>query len=388
MLWQVSKQLEFYVQTRDLTAIHNEDVILAAAATELMAQATGIAAKQAEKFKASLTTFCQLVSKLHIAADLNQQPQSEAALAKVLESFEKVKGFFPKPVVKEAKLFLETFTCPMHRDVIGKRTDFCAKCGMPLDQICRVLPADASFPVVGQETVRAKVTSPELLEVDKPATAILHLQRPDGDPVLFSDLIETHTKKIHLFIIDSSLTDYHHEHPEPTREPGEYSFSFTPKKAGGYRVWADLRPYPLGLQEYAMTDIPGKGTGEPLTDRSVNFKAAVDGLQFELVMAQQPIQVGRPALARLRITNGNGEGVTNLEPVMAAFAHLVGFNQDYKTILHMHPKGAPVLDPNARGGPELEFQIYALRPGFYRLFAQVQIDGQSKFAPFGITVSR
>ena len=26
---------------------------------------------------------------------------------------------------------------------------------------------------------------------------------------------------------------------------------------------------------------------------------------------------------------------------MATFAHLVGFNQDYKTVMHMHPKGAP-----------------------------------------------
>ena len=64
----------------------------------------------------------------------------------------------------------------------------------------------------------------------------------------------------------------------------------------------------------------------------------------------------------------------------------VGFNEDYKTILHMHPKGKPVTNPSARGGPELEFQLYAAQPGFIRLFAQVQIGGVSKFAPFGIQV--
>ena len=72
---------------------------------------------------------------------------------------------------------------------------------------------------------------------------------------------------------------------------------------------------------------------------------------------------------------------------MATFAHLVGFNQDYKTVIHMHPKGAPVLDPAARGGPELGFQIYALQPGFVRLFAQVQIEGRSRFAPFGLQIA-
>jgi hypothetical protein len=72
---------------------------------------------------------------------------------------------------------------------------------------------------------------------------------------------------------------------------------------------------------------------------------------------------------------------------MGAFAHLVGFNEDYKTVTHMHPKGPPVFDRAARGGPELEFQIYALRPGFVRFFAQVQIDGRSRFVPFGLQVA-
>ena len=79
----------------------------------------------------------------------------------------------------------------------------------------------------------------------------------------------------------------------------------------------------------------------------------------------------------VEITGADGKGFTGLEPVMAAFAHIVGFNEDYNTVLHMHPKGAPILDGAARGGPELEFQIYALRPGFVRLFAQVQIAGQT-----------
>jgi hypothetical protein len=202
-----------------------------------------------------------------------------------------------------------------------------------------------------------------------------------------SDLIETHTQKVHLLIVDSSLTDYHHEHPIVGRNPGEYSFIFTPNKPGSYRVWADIRPYPLGLQEYAMTDIPAATTGEPLTNRAVNFKATVDGLNYELILPQKTIQVGRPALARLRITTPEGKGFTQLEPNMNAFAHIVGFNEDYKTVMHMHPKGPPVFDLAARGGPELQFQIYALRPGFVRLFAQVQIEERSRFVPFDVQIA-
>jgi hypothetical protein len=386
MLSQVVIQLEHYVQSKDLSAIHNEDVILSAAASELLAQAHANASNQSGDFKTSLMTFCSAVSALHLVAESNQQANAETQLGKVLESFSKVKAHFSKEAIASAQVYLETFTCPMHRDVVGKRTDFCPKCGMALDQLCRILPAKSGFPAPGEETVRASISTTGPLIVGKPATALLHLQRSNGDPVSPADLIETHTKKIHLFIVDSSLTDYHHEHPVATRNPGEYSFSFTPAKPGGYRVWADLRPYPLGLQEYAMTDIPSTTAGESPTNLAINFKATVDGLNYELILAQKTIRVGQPALARLRITSADGKGFTQLEPLMAAFAHLVGFNQDYKTVMHMHPKGLPVLKPAARGGPELEFQIYALQPGFVRLFAQVQIKGRSHFAPFGLQI--
>lgn len=386
ILWQVTMQLECYVHSKDLSGVHNEDAILSAAVTELLAQADAIGLNQGGDFNASLKAFCEQVSALHVAADLNQQAKSEIELSKVLESFSKLRSCCPKEVVRQAQLYVEAFTCPMHHDVIGKRTDFCPKCGMPLDQMCRVLPS-AALPSFGQRTLRASVSTAVPLTVGQPATALLTLQRPNGDPVSPSDLIETHTQRVHLLIADSSLTDYHHEHPIPGRNPGEYFFDFTPNKPGSYRVWAEVRLYPFGLQEYAITDIPAATTGEPLTNCAVNSKVTVDGLNYELIIPQKTIQVGRPALARLRITTAEGKGFTELEPLMNAFAHLVGFNEDYKTVIHMHPKGPPVLDPAARGGPELEFSIYAPRSGFVRLFAQVQIEGRSRFVPFGMQIA-
>jgi hypothetical protein len=267
MLSQVVMQFEHHVRSEDLSAIHDEDMILGATASELLARADSIAPNQTADFKSSLPAFCSRVSALHVVADLNQQAGSEAELAKVLESFSGVKASFSKEVIEQAQLYRETFTCPMHRDVVGKRTDLCPKCGMPLDQLSRVLPSNSGFPLPGQQTVRALVSIAAPLTVGQPVTALLHLQRPNGDPVSPSDLVETHAKKIHLLMVDSSLTDYHHEHPVPTRNPGEYSFSFTPVRPGSYRVWVDVRPYPLGLQEYAMTDIAALPTASPLQAR-------------------------------------------------------------------------------------------------------------------------
>src|SRR5437762_1740375 len=82
MLSQVVMQLEHYVQSKDLSAIHNEDVILSAAASELLVQADNIASSSSDDFKTSLTAFCSRVSALHLVADLNQQANSETALGK------------------------------------------------------------------------------------------------------------------------------------------------------------------------------------------------------------------------------------------------------------------------------------------------------------------
>jgi hypothetical protein len=111
MLSQVVMQLERYVRNKDLSVIHDEDIIFGAAASELLARADAIAPNRTADFKSSLTAFCSRVSALHVVADLNQQASSEAELAKVLESFSRVKAYFSKEVTAQAHLYLETFTC-------------------------------------------------------------------------------------------------------------------------------------------------------------------------------------------------------------------------------------------------------------------------------------
>lgn len=386
MLLQVVKQLGNYVQTTNLSSIHNEDEILNAASSELLNQAQFVTT-QPEEFKKDLATFCQNVGALHLAADLSLQKQAETRLRDVLAAFEKVKGYFSPRVLAAALPSLNNYSCPYHPEVIGMAGDVCPKCGAKLDLFCRLLPANSIFAHKGQPTIQALVRTAAPLTVGLPATALLHLQRPNGLPLTLADLIETHTKKIHLLIVDQSLTDYHHEHPLPAEKPGDYSFSFTPRKPGSYRVWADVRSYPLGLQEYVQTDIAANTAGEPLTDRELKLKSTVDGLNYELLFDQPEIHAGQPAAFKLRVTTPAGAGVTNLEPVMATFAHLVGFSEDYQTVLHLHPKLPPVLDRAARGGPELDFVLYAAKPGFVRIFAQVQIDGRAHFAPFGLKIA-
>jgi len=171
--------------------------------------------------------------------------------------------------------------------------------------------------------------------------------------------------------------------------PGEYAFSFTPKKPGNYRAWADLRTTYGGFQEYASADLLATTKGGPVEDRSIKLRSELEGLRYTLSLdaPNAKINPGEPVRLRLRVTDGKGKPFRGLEPIMATFAHLVAFNEDWKTVLHLHPKETKTPLPNDRGGPELEFQLYATEPGFYRLFAQVQIGGTSKFVPFGLQVA-
>lgn len=306
-------------------------------------------------------------------------------MKEVLRSVDSLKRYYGEEVLAPARLLAERSACPMHRDVVGKNIDKCPKCGMELDQPVRIrLNYSGGAPAA--HTVKVNIRTEVPLEAGKKLNAVLRLTQLDGAPVLITDLRVVHTQRIHLLIIDPSLTDYHHVHPQPTDAPGDYSFSFTPRKPGAYRAWADVRTTYTGFQEYAVTDIPSAAKSESPGDKGLKLMAELEGLRYELTLDQPMVKLDESARVKLRVTDSSGKPFTGLEPVMGAFAHLVGFNDDYKTVLHLHPKAAKSLKPADRGGPELEFQIYATRAGFYRLFVQVQIKGDSKFVPFGLDV--
>jgi len=379
---QVTERLRETIRNKELSLIHNEDAMIRPAYIGLMSETNRTAISNFDQFRPALARFVGQIVAMHTAADAGDQTSLERQMPEVIKAFEALKALFPQAIREQASALAAKYTCPMHPALVGKRGDSCPKCGMELDQMVRILPAQTG----GEQTIHASIRTEGPLQIGKQIKAWLTLSRDSGEPVLIGDLIEVHTEKIHLLIIEPSLVDYHHEHPRPTDIPGQYVFGFTPSKKGPYRAWADLRPYPSGLQEYVIAEIPAEGAAGSLTDKSVTTKSEAGGLHFELIQDQPRIKAGQPAKAHLRISDSTGAPFSKLEPVMATFAHLVGFNEDYQTVLHMHPAGPPVLQPGTKGGPELEFQIYSLKPGFFRLFAQVQVGGVSIFAPFGLQI--
>ena len=135
-----------------------------------------------------------------------------------------------------------------------------------------------------------------------------------------------------------------------------------------------------------MADIAAGGTPESLT-KTFPRRGELEGLTYAMTLEHDAVRAGTPTQATVRIVDAKGKPFTSLEPLMGAFAHLVGFHEDRKTVLHIHPIETRKLTAADRGGPELTFRIYTDTPGYYRLFLQVQIGGVSKFVPFGVEVN-
>ena len=204
-----------------------------------------------------------------------------------------------------------------------------------------------------------------------------------GKPLNFDDLRVVHTKQFHLLVVDPSLRDYHHLHPVASDKASEYSFTFTPKYSGAYRLWADVTPEATGQQTYAVATM-GRVANTVKVDTSAGLEADVAGLHATLVL-QGALQQGEATLVSMHISK-NGEDFTLLEPVMGAFAHGVGFGQDYQSILHVHPMGVEPKIDRERGGPDLSFHVEPHTSGFVKFFVQVRVDGEDVFFPFGLHV--
>lgn len=206
--------------------------------------------------------------------------------------------------------------------------------------------------------------------------------RDSKKPVTPEELAVVHTEKLHLFVVDSSLKDYHHIHPQPTDTPGEYRCELTPTTANQYQAWADITTVSERKNLKLLADIPSPGARRVPPAIRVNDRAEQNGMRFEW-KSSEPLQSGKASIVEANISDATGKPVTDLEPVMGAFAHLVGFGADGKSMVHCHPLGKEPSSPDERGGPNLRFHVEPHMSGPTQFYLQIRRGGEDIFVPFG-----
>lgn len=214
----------------------------------------------------------------------------------------------------------------------------------------------------------------------------LKLATASGKPVAPEDLIVAHTRKLHLLIVDPTLNDYQHVHPEPGRRAGEWVFTLTPQRAGTYRVFADFTPAATQRGLYASADFTVPGPVATVV-REPNATAQAARFNFELVTPPL-FQAGKVADLKFRIeSQGRDKVPVPLQPVMGAFAHLVAFDEARSGFAHLHPNETDLSRPPDALRPELNFKITIPSPGRYVIWAQVNLGGGEVFVPFWVDVA-
>ena len=198
---------------------------------------------------------------------------------------------------------------------------------------------------------------------------------PDGHPVTAYDV--EHEKQLHLIAVRRDLTGFQHVHPVLGAD-GTWTteLDLTP---GQWRLFADFKatgadPLTLGA------DLAVAGEYEPVTRTSQAAEsrtAVVDGYTVTL---EGDLEAGADAELTLSVQR-NGEPVTDLDPYLGAYGHLVALRAGDLAYLHVHPDGAPG-DGSTEPGPAMVFYAAVPSPGDYHLYLDFQHQGVVRTATF------
>ncbi len=197
---------------------------------------------------------------------------------------------------------------------------------------------------------------------------------PDGAPVTGFDV--EHDKQMHLIVVRRDTTGFQHIHPEMAAD-GTWTVPLTLPAGGSYRAFADFTP--TGGQGLTLgTDLFAAGRFEPI-GYPASRTAAVDGYTVELSGDLRPA-TGSPV--ELTVSK-DGVPVTDLQPYLAAYGHLVALRAGDLAYLHVHPEGSP-SDGRTPAGPGIRFVAEVPTEGIYRLFLDFQHNGVVRTAEFTV----
>jgi hypothetical protein len=183
---------------------------------------------------------------------------------------------------------------------------------------------------------------------------------PNGAPV--HGFVADHERELHLIVVGSDLGTYAHLHPERAAD-GTWGIELPALAPGTYRAFADFAVAD-GPELTLGVDLAVPGTATFAALPSPNPTATVDG--YEVTIAGAP-EAGATSEVELTVTK-DGRPVTDLEPYLGAFGHLVAIRGGDLAYLHVHPVGEAVHDGSARGGPSVRFALEVPSSGDYRLF--------------------
>jgi hypothetical protein len=198
---------------------------------------------------------------------------------------------------------------------------------------------------------------------------------PDGHAVTAFD--EAHEQRMHLIVARRDLAGFRHVHPTMDSD-GTWRIASPLGEPGSWRAFADFTP--TGAEPLTLgLDVAVPGAFTPRTLPAPAATATVDGYTVTLTGELRP----RDTSALTLTVRRDGVPVTDLQPYLGAYGHLVALRQGDLAYLHVHPDGAPG-DGRTRPGPEVRFRAEVPSAGTYRLFLDFRHGGTVRTAEFTV----
>lgn len=198
---------------------------------------------------------------------------------------------------------------------------------------------------------------------------------PDGQPV--TEYQNVHEKELHLIAVRRDMAHFQHVHP--VRDVSGTWIIDLNLNPGVWRIFADFHPARHGQPMTLGVDASVGGMYEPhplpAVDRTVQLGTYTVTLSGELVANE--------ATELTFTVSRNGQPVTDLQPYLGAFGHLVALRRGDLAYLHVHPEGGPG-DGQTEPGPKISFFAIAPSGGTYRLHLDFQHEGTVRTAQFTV----
>jgi len=210
-----------------------------------------------------------------------------------------------------------------------------------------------------------------LITSQRGSTVKVRLAVLDSDDVVKRFAVR-HEKRLHLIAVTKDFDVYRHLHPTMDAK-GEWTVD-SDLRAGEWRVFADFQPVG-GDPEVLNADFGVNGTYRTLTPEGGEDEMPRDFVDDYSVNAVGSLTAGgNGSTMTFDVSDADGP-VTDLQPYLGAYGHLVVLREKDMKYLHVHPEDGPP-------GPGITFHVEVPTAVRYRLFLDFKHGNEVHTARF------
>ena len=254
--------------------------------------------------------------------------------------------------------------------------------------------AQPIMPTTAQHAGHVDLTTPTGLEAGHPAPLIFSFRDSRGRKIRF--LEKVHEQAVHLLIVSADLSEFAHIHP--ALQPDDtFAVNHSFSNGGTYWLFVDHTP-PGDTRTVSHFCLNVKGAvraAQPLQpDAEPGLIKTRDGLRVKLTLPSH-LQAASDVAFRFDVADAATDlPVSDLEPYLGAWAHIMIVSEDRRNFIHAHPvedviSSDPWQHTHVAPGPS-PFTVSTVTgfrsPGIYRLWVQFQRQAKVITIPYTIKV--